>query len=178
MICCVATSRTNKRLIRPFDFRQVLQAVLVAFESVIELNGIHTFEYFSLYHATKVAINIGLGALSAYTYQRFWIRDLKTGKYWKKDNHDFDLNFGLYSACNRRISHGRTYIIVIYKGVITVYDWHDSMVFVSIDKILKELKYSPLDRLKTLENVLNAKISTHIFEQPLIQKKNKSALKY
>ena len=40
-----------------------------------------------------------------------------------------------------------------------------------IDKILKELKYSPLDRLKTLENVLNAKISTHIFEQPLIQKK-------
>ena len=39
------------------------------------------------------------------------------------------------------------------------------------DKILKELKYSPLDRLKTLENVLNAKISTHIFEQPLIQKK-------
>lgn len=43
--------------------------------------------------------------------------------------------------------------------------------FVSIDKILKELKYSPLDRLKTLENVLNAKISTHIFEQPLIQKK-------
>ena len=101
----------------------------------------------------------------------FWIRDLKTGKYWKKDNHDFDLNFGLYSACNRRISHGRTYIIVIYKGVITVYDWHDSMVFVSIDKILKELKYSPLDRLKTLENVLNAKISTHIFEQPLIQKK-------
>ena len=69
MICRVATSRTNKRLIRPFDFRQVLQAVLVAFESVIELNGIHTFEYFSLYHATKVAINIGLGALSAYTYQ-------------------------------------------------------------------------------------------------------------
>ena len=68
MICRVATSRTNKRLIRPFDFRQVLQAVLVAFESVIELNGIHTFEYFSLYHATKVAINIGLGALSAYTY--------------------------------------------------------------------------------------------------------------
>ena len=40
-----------------------------------------------------------------------------------------------------------------------------------IDKILKELKYSHLDRLKTLENVLNAKISTHIFEQPLIQKK-------
>ena len=52
-----------------------------------------------------------------------------------------------------------------------MYDWHDSMVFVSIDKILKELKYSPVDRLKTLENVLNAKISTHIFEQPLIQKK-------
>lgn len=65
----VATSRTDKRLIRPFDFRQVLQALLVAFESVIELNGIHTFEYFYLYHATKVAINIGLSALSAYTYK-------------------------------------------------------------------------------------------------------------
>ena len=160
-----------------FYFEAATKETLEIFDIISSLEYSHTYPltYKDVEPVTGdttcLIISDGAEFLATPQNQRFWIRDLKTGKYWKKDNHDFDLNFGLFSACNRRISHGRTYIIVIYKGVITVYDWHDSMVFVSIDKILKELKYSPLDRLKTLENVLNAKISTHIFEQPLIQKK-------
>lgn len=120
---------------------------------------------------TYLVISDGTEFLAAPRNQRFWICDLKTGKYWKEDNHDFDLNFGIYSASNRRISHGTTYIIIIYKGFLTVYNWYDSMAIASIDKILTELKYSPLEKLNILENVLKAKVSSHIFGTPFIQKK-------
>lgn len=69
------------------------------------------------------------------------------------------------------ISHGKTYIIIIYKGLITVYDWNDSMALATINKILTELKYSPLAKLNILENVLNAKVSSHVFKNPLAQER-------
>lgn len=113
----------------------------------------------------------GSSFLSTPRNQRFWICDLKTGKYWKKESDDFDLDFGLYSASNRSITHGKTYIIIIDKGFLRVYDWYDSEVFSAIYNILTELKYSPLNKLKILENVLKAHVSSHNFGHSLIQKK-------
>lgn len=120
---------------------------------------------------TCVVVSDGAEFLATPRNQRFWIRDLKTRKYWKKDDTNFDLNFGLYSASNRLISHGKTYIIIIYKGLMTVYDWNDSMALASINKILTELKYAPLAKLNILENVLNAMVSSHVFENPLAQRR-------
>lgn len=118
---------------------------------------------------TCVVFSDGSEFLATPRNQRFWIRDLKANKYWKKGDNNFDLNFGLYSASNRMFSHGRTYIIIIYKGDISVYDWGDSMAIASIDKILTELKYSSLDKLNILENVINAQINSHFFGKLLIQ---------
>lgn len=120
---------------------------------------------------TCVVFSDGTEFLTTPRNQRFWIRDLKTGKYWEKGDNNFDLNFGIYSASNRLISHGKTYIIIIYKGLITVYDWNDSMALATINKILTELKYSPLAKLSILENVLNAKVSSHVFKNPLAQER-------
>lgn len=112
----------------------------------------------------------GSSFLSTPRNQRFWICDLKTGKYWKKDNNVFDLNFGLYSASNRSITHSKTYIIIIEKGFLRVYDWYDSEAISLINNILTELKYSPLNKLKILENVFKAHVSSHVFGHPLMQK--------
>lgn len=56
MVCGIATFRAYKVAVRPFYLGKILQAVIIISESVIEFYGIHTYEYFSLYRATKVAI--------------------------------------------------------------------------------------------------------------------------
>lgn len=68
MVCRIAASLAYETFIRPFYLRHIPQTVIVILKSIIELNGIHAFKYFSLYHATKVAIIFQLGASTAYTY--------------------------------------------------------------------------------------------------------------
>ena len=68
MVCRIAASLAYETFIRPFYLRHIPQTVIVILKSIIELNGIHAFKYFSSYHATKVAIIFHLGALTAYTY--------------------------------------------------------------------------------------------------------------
>lgn len=100
-----------------FYFEAATKETLEIFDIISSLEYSHTYPltYKDVEPVTGdttcLIISDGAEFLATPQNQRFWIRDLKTGKYWKKDNHDFDLNFGLYSACNRRISHGRTYII-------------------------------------------------------------------
>lgn len=69
MVCRIAASLAYETFIRPFYLRHIPQTVIVILKSIIELNGIHAFKYFSLYHATKVAIIFRLGASTAYTYK-------------------------------------------------------------------------------------------------------------
>lgn len=68
MVCRIAASLAYETFIRPFYLRHIPQTVIVILKSIIELNGIHAFKYFSSYHATKVAIIFHLGASTAYTY--------------------------------------------------------------------------------------------------------------
>lgn len=71
MVCRIAASLAYETFIRPFYLRHIPQTVIVILKSIIELNGIHAFKYFSSYHATKVAIIFHLGASTAYTYHLF-----------------------------------------------------------------------------------------------------------
>ena len=68
--------------------------------SAIEYESSYPFVYKSIDEETGTEIEIvvsdGSDFLSRPVDKRFWIYDYKTGKYWKKADKDFDLNFGLY----------------------------------------------------------------------------------
>lgn len=56
MVCRVAASGAYKTFVRPFYLGHIPQTVFVILKSIIKLDGIHAFKYFSVHHATKVAI--------------------------------------------------------------------------------------------------------------------------
>ena len=86
---------------------------------------------------------------------RFWIRDYTTGIYWDSADVDFDLELGLYLAGNRSFSEGRQYILIIFKGELSIFKWPDLQAVVMINEVLTKLNYSSCDKMKIIDNILN-----------------------
>ena len=126
--------------------------------SAIEYESSYPFVYKSIDEETgteiETVVSDGSDFLSRPVDKRFWIYDYKTGKYWKKADIDFDLNFGLYSAVNRSFSHGRAYIIVIYRGLLSIYNYDDNVALSMIDKILTECNSGSRKKIKVIERIL------------------------
>lgn len=133
--------------------------------SLLELRNSYPFSLQSINEngdTIETVISNEKDFLNTPAFYRFWICDLITGKYWKNADMEFDFDFGLYSATNRSFSHGKTYILILFKGHLSVYDWNNSMAIMEINERLTDLKYNDKDRLRILDNIFaNNKYSGH-----------------
>lgn len=126
--------------------------------SSVEYNSSYPFTYKGINNAgdtVDVVISNGQEFLKKPANTRFWIRDYTTGIYWDSADVDFDLELGLYLAGNRSFSEGRQYILIIFKGELSIFKWPDLQAVVMINEVLTKLNYSSCDKMKIIDNILN-----------------------
>lgn len=126
--------------------------------SSIEYKSSYPFTYKDINNAgdtVDVVLSNGQEFLEKPANTRFWIRDYTTGIYWNSADVDFDLELGLYLAGNRSFSEGQKYILIIFKGELSIFKWPDLQAVVMINEVLTKSNYSSCDKMEIIDNILN-----------------------